>query len=93
MKPISLTAFYCCGVRMRDAESDKPVCGDVYAKTGPYRRRQRQSGSDLLEQRLRARSLVFDGRKIYGVRIEKSAEVSVEDITTHFGDRLCHLRI
>lgn len=33
MKPISLTAFYCCGVRMRDAESDKPVCGDVYAKT------------------------------------------------------------
>ena len=33
MKPISLTAFYCCGVRMQDAERDKPVCGDVYAKT------------------------------------------------------------
>lgn len=33
MKPISLTAFYCCGVRMRDAERDHPVCGDVYAKT------------------------------------------------------------
>lgn len=33
MKPISLTAFYCCGIRMRDAERDKPVCGDVYAKT------------------------------------------------------------
>lgn len=32
MKPISQTAFYCCGVRMQDAESDKPVCGDVYAK-------------------------------------------------------------
>jgi methyltransferase (TIGR00027 family) len=32
MKPISKTAFYCCGVRMRDAERDKPVCGDVYAK-------------------------------------------------------------
>ena len=32
MKPISKTAFYCCGVRMRDAESDNPVCGDVYAK-------------------------------------------------------------
>jgi methyltransferase (TIGR00027 family) len=32
MKPISQTAFYCCGVRMRDAESAKPVCGDVYAK-------------------------------------------------------------
>ena len=32
MKPISRTAFYCCGVRMRDAERDNPVCGDVYAK-------------------------------------------------------------
>ena len=33
MKPISQTAFYCCGVRMHDAERDKPVCGDIYAKT------------------------------------------------------------
>lgn len=33
MNPISKTAFYCCGVRMQDAESDNPVCGDVYAKT------------------------------------------------------------
>lgn len=32
MKPISKTAFYCCGVRMQDAELSKPVCGDVYAK-------------------------------------------------------------
>ena len=32
MKPISNTAFYCCGVRMRDAEASKPVCGDRYAK-------------------------------------------------------------
>jgi len=32
MKPISRTAFYCCGVRMQDAELPKPVCGDVYAK-------------------------------------------------------------
>ena len=32
MKPISRTAFYCCGVRMRDAERERPVCGDVYAK-------------------------------------------------------------
>lgn len=32
MKPISKTAFYCCGIRMRDAESSKPVCGDTYAK-------------------------------------------------------------
>jgi methyltransferase (TIGR00027 family) len=32
MKPISQTAFYCCGVRMLDAERAAPVCGDVYAK-------------------------------------------------------------
>jgi len=33
MKPISNTAFYCCGVRMDDAETPNPVCGDVYAKS------------------------------------------------------------
>jgi methyltransferase (TIGR00027 family) len=32
MKPISKTAFYCCGVRMQDAEGSNPVCGDTYAK-------------------------------------------------------------
>jgi methyltransferase (TIGR00027 family) len=32
MKPISNTAFYCCGIRMRDAESPRPVCGDRFAK-------------------------------------------------------------
>ena len=32
MKPISRTAFYCCGVRMQDAEASAPVCGDAYAK-------------------------------------------------------------
>src|SRR5438067_857835 len=32
LKPISKTAFYCCGVRMRDAEGPKPVCGDSYAR-------------------------------------------------------------
>jgi methyltransferase (TIGR00027 family) len=32
MKPISNTAFYCCGIRMRDAESAHPICGDRYAK-------------------------------------------------------------
>lgn len=33
MKPISKTAFYCCGLRMQDAGSSHPVCGDTYAKT------------------------------------------------------------
>jgi methyltransferase (TIGR00027 family) len=31
MNPISKTAFYCCGVRMRDAEGPSPVCNDIYA--------------------------------------------------------------
>ncbi len=32
MKPISDMAFYCCGVRMQDAASAHPVCGDRYAE-------------------------------------------------------------
>lgn len=32
MKPISKTAFYCCGVRMEDAASANPVCNDTYAQ-------------------------------------------------------------
>ena len=32
MKPISKTAFYCCGVRMQDAARGDPVCNDTYAK-------------------------------------------------------------
>ena len=32
MKPVSKTAYYCCGVRMMDAESMKPLVNDTYAK-------------------------------------------------------------
>lgn len=32
MDSVSLTAYYCCGVRMDDAESPHPICGDRYAK-------------------------------------------------------------
>lgn len=32
MKPTSKTALFCCGARMVDAESVKPVCGDHYAQ-------------------------------------------------------------
>jgi methyltransferase (TIGR00027 family) len=32
MKAVSKTAFYCCGVRMQDAESAHPVIGDNYAR-------------------------------------------------------------
>jgi len=32
LKPISNTAFYCCGIRMRDAEGPRPICGDQFAK-------------------------------------------------------------
>jgi methyltransferase (TIGR00027 family) len=32
MKSISNMAFYCCGVRMKDALQENSVCGDVFAK-------------------------------------------------------------
>ena len=31
MKPVSNTAYYCCGVRALDAAASHPVCGDQYA--------------------------------------------------------------
>ena len=44
MKPISNTAFYCCGARMHDAEREHPVCGDMYAKVF-----MNESGSRIYE--------------------------------------------
>ncbi len=32
MKPISKTAFFCCGSRMEDARRGYPLCGDNYAE-------------------------------------------------------------
>ncbi len=32
MNPISNTAYYCCGVRMLDAEHPRSLCNDVFAK-------------------------------------------------------------
>ena len=32
MDPIAKTAYYCCGVRMADAQSARPVCGDHLAE-------------------------------------------------------------
>lgn len=32
MNPVSNTAFYCCGIRMEDARSKRPVCHDHYAE-------------------------------------------------------------
>jgi len=32
MKPITNTAFYCCGVRMQDSQGASPVCNDTYAR-------------------------------------------------------------
>jgi methyltransferase (TIGR00027 family) len=32
MKPVSRTAYYCCGVRALDAAASHPVCGDQYAE-------------------------------------------------------------
>ncbi|MDO9005934.1 MAG: class I SAM-dependent methyltransferase [Aquabacterium sp.] len=32
MNPVSDTAYYCCGVRMQDAQRARSFCGDAYAK-------------------------------------------------------------
>ena len=32
MKPVSNTAFYCCGLRMEDVKRPNPICGDTYAE-------------------------------------------------------------
>jgi len=32
MKPVSQTAYYCCGLRALDAAAPHPVCGDGYAE-------------------------------------------------------------
>jgi methyltransferase (TIGR00027 family) len=32
MKPVSRTAYYCCGVRALDAASPGPICGDRFAE-------------------------------------------------------------
>lgn len=31
MKPVSKTAYYCCGVRALDAAESQPICGDTFA--------------------------------------------------------------
>lgn len=31
LKPVSRTAYYCCGVRALDARAERPVCGDTLA--------------------------------------------------------------
>lgn len=31
MKPVSKTAYYCCGVRAADAADSRPICGDTLA--------------------------------------------------------------
>lgn len=62
MKPISSTAFYCCGVRMLDAESRRPVCGDTLAGRfmegrglevfAPFRRFTGPNASNVARHRL-----------------------------------------
>ena len=32
MNSVSNTAYYCCGIRMLDAEHPHPICGDQYAR-------------------------------------------------------------
>jgi methyltransferase (TIGR00027 family) len=45
MNPISNTAFYCCGIRMLDAQSPRPICNDIHAE-----RFMDQRGLDILRR-------------------------------------------
>ena len=58
MKPISNTAFYCCGVRMQDAARPKPICGDNFAKTFMDERGLRIAEEFKAEKRINALCVV-----------------------------------
>lgn len=62
MEPVSRTAFYCCGIRMADAESASPVCGDHLARRlmderglevfRPFARFSAPNGSNVTRHRI-----------------------------------------
>lgn len=62
MKPVSKTAYYCCGVRALDAASSSPVCGDHYAERfmtsgawsmfEPFRGLSRPNASNVARHRI-----------------------------------------
>ena len=61
MKPVSRTAFYCCGVRGLDARSTRPVCGDLFAerfmdeeawRTFEFRRFHGPNASNVMRHRI-----------------------------------------
>ena len=61
-KAVSATAYYCCGVRMLDAEMPQPVCADHYArrfmeadglqKFAPFRRFVKPNASNLARHKI-----------------------------------------
>ena len=55
MNPISTTAYYCCGVRMEDAEGKPSLCNDRFAKCpNPLRRMAIAFAADSLAGKLAA---------------------------------------
>src|SRR5437667_14450 len=62
MKPVSKTAYYCCGVRALDAASSSPVCGDHFAQRfmssdawtmfEPFRGLRRPNASNIARHRI-----------------------------------------
>ena len=62
MKPVSKTAYYCCGVRALDATSTRPACGDhiaqrfmtpeAWALFEPFRELGPPNGSNVARHRL-----------------------------------------
>ena len=62
MKPVSKTAYYCCGVRALDAAAAEPVCGDTFAGRfmtpeawavfEPFRRLEAPNASNVVRHRM-----------------------------------------
>ncbi|MGH7497336.1 MAG: class I SAM-dependent methyltransferase [Gemmatimonadales bacterium] len=62
LKPVSRTAYYCCGVRALDARAERPVCGDgladrfmtpeAWALFEPFRAFPRPNAANVVRHRM-----------------------------------------
>lgn len=73
MKPVSMTAFYCCAIRAWDASAPNPVLGDRYAEgfltdearrvMEPYRAERYPNAANVVRPRIIEDSLAEDLRR------------------------------
>lgn len=73
MKPVSMTAFYCCAIRAWDASLPAPVLGDRYAERfltdearrvmEPYRAERYPNAANVVRPRIIEESLADDLRR------------------------------